>query len=221
MLRGNKCEKSCRFNRELCRKQVELTTFTAFYGPFNNSQFPNLPRQISRYLRGIITSSRTQFPFDIPLQITRFFSLHTREPTFSTLPTGLGTVPIRSRACHLSFHTQVVGFSSFPGHFRKCFIFFYKWIRTRVDLSDIISRQNRLQDFPRVSFPVYSPRVPFQNLSFSRIPGPFDTQTPILISLLFSFRTFWVVTALSYKLVLGGPVSHTSPPPRLRASVQK
>ena len=99
------------------------TTFTAFYGPLHNSQFSKLPRQISRYLRGIITSSRTQFPFDIPLQITRFFSLHTREPTFSTLPTGLGTVPIRSRAFHLSFHTQVVGLSSFPGHFRKCFIF--------------------------------------------------------------------------------------------------
>ena len=87
------------------------TTFTAFYGPFNNSQFPNLPRQISRYLRGIITSSRTQFPFDVPLQITRFLSLHTREPTSLTLPAGLGKVPIRSRAS--SFGLSTHGLSDF------------------------------------------------------------------------------------------------------------
>ena len=90
-----------------------VTTFTAFYGPFNNSQFPNSPRQISRYLRGIITSSRTQFPFDIPLQITRFFflSLHTREPTSSTLLAGLGKVPIRSRASLFGLSTH--GLSDF------------------------------------------------------------------------------------------------------------
>ena len=81
----------------------QATTFTAIYGPSHSGQFPEIPRQINRYLCGINTSSRTQFPFDIPFQNTRFFSLHTRVPIFSTLLTGLETVPIRSRAFHLDF----------------------------------------------------------------------------------------------------------------------
>ena len=81
----------------------QATTFTAIYGPSHSGQFPKIPRQISQYLCGINTSSRTQFPFDIPFQNTHFFSLHTRVPIFSTLLTGLETVPIRSRAFHLDF----------------------------------------------------------------------------------------------------------------------
>ena len=116
-----------------------------------------------------------------------FFASHTGTYLFWPSPQGPARSPSEAERFHLSFHAQVVGFPSFSGSFWAMIYFFYKQIRTRVDLSDIISRQNGLQDFPRVSFPFHSPRFPFQNLLFSRKPGPFWHTDSYLIKSLFSF----------------------------------
>ena len=68
--------------------------------------------------------------------------------------------------------------------------------------------------------PNTSPTGSLQSLSVLEIPGPFKTQTPILI--VFSiFRTFRVIAAHSYKLLFGGSIPCTTPPPRLRPRIQK
>ena len=81
--------------------------------------FLKIPRRTSQYLCEINMSSRTLVFLSTFRSKTRVFSLHLRVPIFSTLLTGLGTVPIRSRAFLLdisqtgllifAFHRVILG----------------------------------------------------------------------------------------------------------------
>ena len=82
-----------------------------------------------------------------------------------------------------------------------------------------LSTRARLQDFPRWRSQHVSHLIFTKSFS-SRNPRSIQTTDSPLNSLLF-FRTFWVVAARSYKLVFGGSIPCTTPPPRLRPRIQK
>ena len=103
----------------------QATTFTAIYGPSHSGQFPKIPRQINRYPCGINTSSRTQFPFDIPFQNTRFFRFTHRYLSSQPSSQGLKWSPSEAERFIWISHKQVVKFSRFPGYFRQCFTVFF------------------------------------------------------------------------------------------------
>ena len=77
---------------------------------FNNCQCPNSPRQTNRYLGGINLSSRTRFPFDIPLQITRFF--HSTHGSLPPRPSSQGSArsPPEVERFIWVFHSRVIEF---------------------------------------------------------------------------------------------------------------
>ena len=66
-------------------------TFPTFM-VYSYPHFSYLTHQTSRYLRGIISSSRTQF-LSTPRSKSHVFSLHAQGPTSSTLLAGLSEAP--------------------------------------------------------------------------------------------------------------------------------
>ena len=93
---------------------VKCTTFTAIHGPSHSGRSPkNTPvKRVNTYVK-CMCQQGLQFSFDIFIRNT-FFSLQSQAPILTTLITGIGTVPTRSRT--LNRIISQTGLSIFAFH---------------------------------------------------------------------------------------------------------